>query len=268
MVGHADLVEAADGRCWLALLGTRPQARLTPLGRETLLAPAAWDARGWLVVNGGLALRPQMTVSGLPPPKPWPAEPPRDDFDRAALGMEWNFLRSSATGLWTLTERPGWLRLKGSTTTLVDPATPAFLGRRQTALQQRAATLIDFSPLAAGQEAGLVLRRDEDHHVRLRVVGTDGVRRAVLFTRLGGHERVQARSGQDLPPGPLRLQVQAHADRYEFAVAAAGAAPQPLGSVPVAALSLPNSFTGHYFGVYASGPAAMPPADFDWFEIT
>ncbi|MBV8604008.1 MAG: glycoside hydrolase family 43 protein [Pelomonas sp.] len=269
MVGHADLVQAANGRWWLVLLGTRPAARNTPLGRETLLAPAEWDERGWLVVNRHEPIRREMAVDGLPPPHPWPAEPARDGFDAATLGLEWNFLRSSAKGLWSLSERPGWLRLKGTATGLNDAATPAFVGRRQTALRQCAVTLLDFHPQAEGQEAGLVLRRDEAHHVRLRVVGSTR-RRVELVRSVKGEERVLGRVDLADAAGAsslAQLQILAWPDRYEFMAGAPGQPPWALGSVPIADLSVPNSFTGTYFGLYASGPGAMPPADFDWFEL-
>ncbi len=268
MVGHADLVQAANGRWWLLLLGTRPNSGATPLGRETLLAPAAWDARGWLVVNEGQPLRPAMEVSGLPSRQAWPREPARDEFSATALSLEWNFLRSSAEGLWSLSERPGWLRLKGTATTLNDKATPAFVGRRQTAPRQRAATLIDFAPLAEAQEAGLVLRRDDEHHVRLRVTGF-ATRRVELLSRIKGEDKLLARLDLGAAAfGPVQLQLQATPDRYEFSVVSVEGQPaQVLGSVPAAALSLPNSFTGAYVGLYASGPGTMPPADFDWFDL-
>ena len=271
MVGHRDLVQAADGAWWMVLLGTRPQARATPLGRETLLAPVAWDAQGWLVVNQGQPMRPEMDVAGLPARHPWPREPVRDDFDGPALGLEWNFLRSSAPGLWSLSERPGWLRLKGSSTTLTENATPAFVGRRQTSLHQRAAALLDFTPSSVAQEAGLVLRRDEATHCLLRVVaGTDGAgrwgRRVELLSRVNGVSTLL----ESLPcgAGPLRLQVDADAERHAFSVAAEGGERLALGSVPTASLSVDGSFTGTYVGLYASGAQPMPPADFDWFELT
>ena len=267
MIGHGDLVQAANGRWWVVMLGTRPVGRVTPLGRETMLAPAAWDDRGWLVINEHQPVRPLMEVTGLPPPHPWPVDPARDDFDAAALRLEWVFLRSSARGLWSLAERPGWLRLKGTPATLSENVTPAFVGRRQTSLRQRAATLLDFAPRLEGQEAGLVLRLDESRHVRLRVTGGN-TRRVELVTRLQGVEKVVG--GLDnsaIGFGPVRLQIDAWPDRYEFSAAGAGQPPRALGSVPVTALSSPDSFTGMFFGLYASGPGSMPSADFDWFDL-
>jgi hypothetical protein len=55
----------------------------------------------------------------------------RDEFDAPRLAVQWVHLRTSASGLWSLTERPGALRLKGSARTLEEVATPAFVGRRR-----------------------------------------------------------------------------------------------------------------------------------------
>ena len=52
-VGHADMVQAHDGSWWLVCLGFRTQnGQHHVLGRETFLAPVAWNEDGWPVVNG------------------------------------------------------------------------------------------------------------------------------------------------------------------------------------------------------------------------
>jgi xylan 1,4-beta-xylosidase len=52
-LGHAELVEAADGRWWALSLGTRQAAfgQHHNLGRETFLTPMRWDEAGWPVVG-------------------------------------------------------------------------------------------------------------------------------------------------------------------------------------------------------------------------
>ena len=269
MVGHGDLVQAANGSWWMVMLGTRPKARATPLGRETLLAPCSWDENGWLMINNRQPITPQMEVSDLPPARPWPAVPVRDDFNGPTLGLEWNFLRSSAQGLWTMSERLGWLRLIGSTATLADKTTPAFIGRRQTALRQRAATEMDFAPLAPDQHAGMVLRRDDSTFCVFRLAGgKNGARKLELVSRVEGVDTV-VRS-MPLPQttfGTVRLQIDAYPDRYVFSYSMEGTPSEEFGSVSSASLSVGSSFTGVFIGLYASGSQPMPPADFDWFDL-
>ncbi|MFX8347329.1 hypothetical protein ABTL51_20650, partial [Acinetobacter baumannii] len=63
--------------------------------------------------GGGNAPRLRVADSGLPE-HPFPAEPARDDFDASTLNPHLNSLRVPVDESWlSLTERPGWLRLKG-----------------------------------------------------------------------------------------------------------------------------------------------------------
>ncbi|WP_212756627.1 glycoside hydrolase family 43 protein [Usitatibacter rugosus] len=264
-VGHADLVQTDAGTWWTVLLGIRPVARNHHIGRETLLAPVTWDANGWPVVNGNQPLQLSMTVTGLPASSPWPRERVRDDFDATRLGLQWVHLRGPATALWSVTERPGMLRLKGSVHTLNDVATPAFVARRQEHFRVRAATEVTFDPTAEGQVAGLVLRQNEENHYELRVTGA-GARRVELVTRVGGVTKIVAT--QTIEAGPTTLQVEAFEDRYEFSVRSRAGTTRAVGSAPTQPMSSEKAggFTGVYFGMYASGPQPMPPADFAWFD--
>lgn len=268
-VGHGDLVQTTNGSWWVTLLGIRHQQRQHHIGRETLLAPAGWTADGWLQVNNGQPLAMTMPAAGLPPSAPWPQPAVRDDFTAPKLALHWVTLRTRASGLWSLTERPGMLRLKGSAATLEDIATPAFVGRLQQHLHARAATLLDFTPSAEGQSAGLVLRQNEANHYLLRVTGAPQ-RKVELVLRIAGQSVVL--KTLPLAPGPVMLQVQATPDSYAFSFSQGGAAPQAMGSAPTQPLSSERAggFTGVFMGLYATAgtakDAAMPPADFDWFD--
>jgi len=129
----------------------------------------------------------------------------------------------------------------------------------------RAATRVAFAPAAGSQVAGLVLRQDELNHYELRIAGR-GARRVELVTRVKGVSTVQRSAS--IGAGDVTLQVEAFPDRYEFSYGVAGGALAPLGSAPTRALASEQTggFTGVFVGLYAQGPAPMPPADFDWFD--
>ncbi|GGC03180.1 glycoside hydrolase family 43 protein [Pseudoduganella buxea] len=263
--GHGDLVQLDNGNWWMVLLGIRPQGgRHHHLGRETLLAPVTWRD-GWPQVNGGKPLALAMSGAGLPRSQPWPAAPTRTDFDGNKLGLEWTHLRAPIPHLLSLAERRGMLRLKGSDDTLDDVAAPAFVARRQQHFNLRAAALLDFTPAAPGQTAGLVLRMNEANHYQLRVAGAPQ-RRVELVTRVKGVTTTVATA--PLPRGPVELQIRAWPDRYEFGWRSGKGTMRTLGSAPTAALSSESAggFTGVFVGMTASGKGAMPPADFDWFD--
>jgi len=206
-----------------------------------------------------------MSGAGLPPAHPWPSAPVRTDFDGNKLGLEWTHLRAPVPHLFSLAERPGMLRLKGSNDTLDDVAAPAFVARRQQHFNMRVATVLDFTPAAPGQTAGLVLRMNEANHYQLRVAGAPG-RRVELVTRVKGVTTTVAQA--PLSPGPVELQIRAWPERYEFGWRSGKGPMRTLGSAPTAALSSESAggFTGVFVGMTASGKGAMPPADFDWFD--
>jgi len=268
--GHGDLVQAADGRWWMVLLGIRRwDGKHHHLGRETFLAPVVFDADGWPVVNGGAALGLEMPGAGLPAAQPWPEPPARDGFEAPALGVDWNFLRNPRAESWSLSARPGYLRLLGSGASLDEVGSPAFVGRRQRHFRASVRAALDFAPQSAAQQAGLTVRANEANHHDLVLSGAPGERRVQLWTRIAGVSRRVAE--ERLADGPVELSIEAFADRYEFAFGGPGER-RWLGRAPTADLSseAAGGFTGVYFGMFASrrDAGSMPPADFDWFEYS
>jgi alpha-N-arabinofuranosidase len=203
------------------------------------------------------------------PPHLWPNAPARDEFDGDALALPWNFLRNPRDRDWSLTERPGYLRLNGSAVTMSDQDSPAFVGRRQTALACRAATRLEFDPKLANEEAGLVVRGNDRNHFDLGVRLHNGRRQAFLCKLLDG-KAVEPIRYEDIPPGEVELSVVARPLEYEFVYQPAGGSPRSLGSAATKGLSSEKigGFTGVYFGLYAtgSGKRSTVPADFAWFD--
>ncbi|MFG6413338.1 glycoside hydrolase family 43 protein [Roseateles sp. DC23W] len=279
-LGHADLVMTPKGDWWATLLAIRPQqaagGRHHHIGRETLLSPVHWRADGWPEFGQqGVLAQPQPT-RGLPDWAPWPAAPVRETFAaQRRLPPHWTFLRTYAPGQWSLTERPGQLRLTGARIGLDVVGTPSFIGRRQERLNQRFATQLDFQPGDAGDAAGVALRMNESHHALLRISGGMGgtERRVECVQQLGGKARVLASA--PAPAGALQLQVLADPRQYALAWRGAegadGAARwQALCSIPTHELSTETStgFTGVYMGLYAvSATARAATADFSWVDF-
>jgi xylan 1,4-beta-xylosidase len=277
--GHADLVQAQDGSWWLVCLGVRPQpfSKLHHLGRETFLAPVAWDADGWPRVgdNGHIAL----SMEGPNVPEvTWPAPAPRDDFDQPTLGLDWNFLRWPRAEDWSLTARPGFLRLIGNAARLDDGSGVAFVGRRQEHAQCEAATRLEYTPQADGQEAGLAVWMNQSHHYEIAVTRLEGERQVIVRRRIGTLAAVVA--SEPLADGPVTLQVRAAQQAgafsfagiptYTFSYALAEGEPRELasGEARYLASEVAGGFTGVYFALYATanGEQTAAPADFDWFE--
>lgn len=270
--GHADLVQAQDGSWWAVFHGIRPTTRMAHhTGRETLLAPVTWSEDGWPIVNGDGTITPRMEVKTLPQ-QPWPSESVRDDFAAPRLDLRWSFVRNLDDARWSMTERPGWLRLKGSTVTLDDTDfPPVFLGRRQQHQDAEAVTRLDFKPAREGEEAGISLRQNERHHYEMGVRrGADGGREVFLRYRVGGVSTIAAT--QKIGDGILRLRVRAYPEIYRFSYSVGDKTFRDLGGVETRYLAseVANGFNGVFLGPFATGNGreSSAPADFDWFDYS
>jgi len=237
------------------------------LGRETCLAPVTWNADGWPVVNRTGTVAATMTAP-TPPPHPWPALPGRDDFTDGALRYEWVHLRNHEPAHYSLSARPGFLRLQGAAPSLCDIAAPTFLARRQQHFDFDATTHLDFSPATPNEEAGLSLFMTSQHHYDFAITQSAGRRVLVVKYKL---ELIDYSAAEvPLAPGPVTLRITGTRPHYTFACAQNGGDFRPVAQVNTRYLG--TEVTGGYNGVvialYATGhgqPCAAP-ADFDWFD--
>ncbi|MBN1392260.1 MAG: endo-1,4-beta-xylanase [Sedimentisphaerales bacterium] len=274
-VGHADLVETPDG-WWLVCLAIRPKGGYHHhIGRETFLAPVVFNEAGWPVVNKTGTIDLVMTAPKLPQ-HIWPKEPTRDNFDSKTLALKWNYVRNPNERDYSLTERPGFLRLRGSDVTMCDQDSPTFVGQRQTDFNCVASTLLEFDPLSGNEEAGLVARQDDRNHYEIAITLKDG-KRKVLFRKVVKGKIIEPVQYVDIQPGPVLLSVKATPLSYEFSCQSADSSREVLGTGLTKDLSVESigfdygmCFTGVYFGMYSSGNGkeCTRPADFDWFEYS
>jgi len=81
-------------------------------GRQTSLYPVIWEGdRPWgMAPTTSPVLKPNLPKSGIA----WRSVQ-SDDFDRPTLKPDWHFLNRKAAASYSLTERKGWIRLKGDT---------------------------------------------------------------------------------------------------------------------------------------------------------
>jgi alpha-N-arabinofuranosidase len=267
--GHADLVQDGEGNWWAVLLAFRPVGGgyWHHLGRETFLAPVAWDEAGWPVVNQGRPIALRMDARGLPE-RPVAAPAARDDFD-GPLGFAWNHLRNPVRESYATAARPGWLTLLGTATTLADDASPSFVGRRQQHLRARIATRLDFAPAREGDEAGLVLYRHPHHRYELGVRLASG-RREVFVRQTIGPRLSAVTAAAAAGAGPVVLRIDAEPEEYTLSWESAPGRFTRLDAALARFLSseVAGGFVGTYVGLYATGNgrAAAAAAAFDWFD--
>ena len=266
--GHADLVETQTGEWWMVLLAMRPYGGYYyNLGRETFLAPVTWE-EGWPIVSRGTG-RVEFTYPAPNLPEcAWPTPPARDEFDESALAPQWFFLRTPRDNFWSLSDRSGWLRLQLRPERLAGRVNPSFVGRRQQHIHFSAQVMMEFTPQADHECAGLALVQNDQFHFCFVVTRTDqSVIR--LIKRAAGVEEILAE--QPIAAGRCYLKVEAHEQAYSFYAATeldkwqtiAEGVDGRILSTPVA-----GGFVGAAIALYASsnGQVSTNVADFDWFE--
>ncbi len=273
--GHGDLVEAGDGAWWMVFLATRhaPQsgACFHHMGRETFLAPVEW-IDGWPVVNGGRLIELEMCVARLPGGADGShalAARENCEFGESWPGPEWQFLRNPLPGAWSVTERPGALRLWGNAASLDDDAAPAFAGRRLDSPGFRAEVMLQFSPRRRGEEAGLTFLLSNSFHAEVGLRYSSQGEGVELFVR----QRV-AHLCSDLAVLPWAESQVALCISGDWAgiTFAAGAARNSLRELARSdrrffSSEVAGGWTGSFLGMVASGrgSACSVPADFsDW----
>ncbi|MDQ2695609.1 MAG: glycoside hydrolase family 43 protein [Pseudomonadota bacterium] len=157
--GHGDLVDTPGGDLYMVHLCSRPLANRgkSPLGRETAIQKVVWGEDGWLRTADGSGVALAEVPAPDLPPHPWPEALARDDFDTPELPLHYQWLRSPwPQELFSLTDRPGFLRLHGRET-LGSFFHQALVARRQQAFCYTAATAVEFQPDDFQQMAGLVV---------------------------------------------------------------------------------------------------------------
>jgi len=267
-IGHADLVQLPDSSWWLVSLGIRPKGgKFHHLGRETFLAPVKWTDDGWPIGGNNGVMMEEFPAPNLPE-HIWERELVRDDFSSPKLGLQWNFLRNPYDADWSLTEKPGFLRLNGSKVSLKESNSPAFVGRRQTDFTMVASTKINFTPTASNEEAGLVVRGNDENHFSLLITMHEGKR--VVMLRKYLQNKNESETYHAIPKGEIILKISATELEYKFWVQPKGKKAKMVGTAATKDISTEkiSGFIGAFIGMYASGngSANTNPADFDWFD--
>lgn len=235
MVGHLDLVEGADGNWWAVALATRPIDGHVVLGRETHVAPVAWE-RGWPVVNPG--------VGGLDAPR----DRPRDERSTAPQLLDFLTVRGTTAGI--AQQEPRGVRLVSTGSGPGVEGRTAFFGRRVTSTDSTVSVTLE-----EGADAGLILRQSDAFHVRLeREAG-----RIRLIVR-GAPDPLSpsidtVRADVEVPHGPLDLWARLSPSTVTWGVTAVGRE-TVIGTSRFDDISSETAggFVGVVFGPYVFGP--------------
>jgi xylan 1,4-beta-xylosidase len=248
-------VEWKEGWLRLAGGGTTPRQTwpLPALGRETMPAGAQPSSCGAETGTG---------------------DEFRDDFDSPVLRANWCSLRVPVDDSWlSLSERPGWLRLRGRDS-LQSLFTQSLVARRLEHFQVAVETCLEFSPAHYTQMAGLVCYYDTRQHFYLRVTQDEklGKVAGVVLTDDGAYDELNDSQCAINDWRRVYLRADIDCERLQFGVSPDGKVWRPIG--PILDMSRLSDdyggtlrFTGAMIGLCAQdvgGDRAC--ADFDYFD--
>lgn len=275
--GHGDLVELADGTPWIAYLCGRPLPgrERCIMGRETAIQPMRWDDDGWLRTVAGDARPDANPRAPALLPAPWDADMWDGQFNCSQLPEVFQWLRTPFPDhLFSLSDRPGYLRLYGRETagSLFEQA---LVARRQADFRFSASTCLSFEPASFQQAAGLIYYYNSTKFYYLHI-STDGVVRQLqlMIASPELEEAITLEVIAPLPSGPIMLRADVDGDILRFAWRCEEASSwhrlsrtydASILSDEVTCPGLPN-FTGTFIGMACQDlSGAAMPADFSCF---
>lgn len=267
--GHADLIQIQDGTWWLVFLGIRQVGGYHNLGRETFLAPVEWDVNGWPVVNHNKTIEFEMDAPKLDSCK-YSEEKTRDEFEGHKLNFFWNFRRNPDEEVWSLKDRRGYLKLACTKFNLNDMEMKSFVGRRQRHLQCKAQTFMEYKPLNIGDESGLTVIMNEEHHYEIALLKDENEVNVIVRRKIGDLQSVVYKESYN--EEFIVLSVEADKYKYSFGYGKNTDEIKYVYSAQAKYLSteVAGGFTGVYLGMYATsnGNKSLSSAYFDWFEYS
>jgi len=219
-VGHADLVELADGTWWGVCLGSRPRGGFYDggntkysfggyyrnLGRETFVFPVSWPADDLSPLLSADTGRIEFEYEA-----PNLLSAPQSDvplnFSPESLATKWVAIRRETRDHYHSME-PGALQL------LLGPTTEdSFFGIRQTSWSFAASVDVDISSLHAGDVVGLAAYIKPDHYLSVEILRGESST-LTISSSTGTQKSVQTTTELQ----HLRLSLRARDQDYTFSV--------------------------------------------------
>lgn len=218
--GHADLIQSKEGDWWAFFLACRPINNMFEnLGRETFMIPVKWSEDGYpymtqkddqipmILQCKGIKRDSIVTFGNFEMD---------DDFDGTSLQDTWMTLRTPAKDLYSLTKTPGYLTLKCVNVSATEKKTPAFVCRRIQHHKFECSTRMLFDPSDDGEQAGLLLFKDERHQYFMSV-GLKGADKQIALYQVGEqHDNLLASKNISNDIKAIKLKVVSNGTHYDF----------------------------------------------------
>ena len=271
--GHADVVEGPNGQWYGVFLAVRPnEEQRVNTGRETFILPVDWSGEFPVFVNGLVPMEPKLDMpkgvenktgkDGFFPNGNFTYE---EDFSSKDLDKRWIGLRGPREAF--IEKAKDGVKINPFEANVKEVKPTSTLFYRQMHNTFSYAATLDYKPESEKDLAGIVALQSENANYVFGITkkGDDYVlvlqRNFKQRFRREMDSKVIASTKIDISK-PVRLQVSAKGDKYDFAYAVDGADFETLGgtvSGDILSTDVAGGFTGCLLGLYAtSANDALP----------
>ncbi len=271
--GHADLVEGPGGKYYGVFLAVRPnEENRVNTGRETFILPVDWSGEFPVFENGLIPMEPKLKLPKGVENKtgenyfiPNGNFTFKDDLTSEKLDYKWIGLRGPREEFIEVTKKGLQIHPFANNIKQVAPTSTLFL--RQMHNNFSYAVTLDYMPTSEKDLAGIVALQSERFNYVFGIT-KKGADYYLLLEKTKGKFRsretestIVASTKIDLSK-PVRLQVSAVGDKYEFSYSTNGIDFETVGgtvSGDILSTDVAGGFTGCLLGLYATlGNDAVP----------
>ena len=239
------------------------------LGRETFMVPFTWE-NGWPVVNAGIGLVEDTFIRPKLPIQPKIEIKEKEDFDSLeSFPLHFLFQRNPIVENYSLTERPGYLRMKLSPDKASSLVNPSMTLIRQQHMSFIFETSIDFSPRNEKEQAGIILNQSESYNYQFLVSKQGEKSLFSLIKTYDGKEELELTKELDSYYQNLTLRVEAKGQELTFSYSHDGKTFEVFAENKGArflSTDIAGGFVGNCLGLYctSNGVKTETVCDFDY----
>lgn len=265
--GHADLVLGPDNKYYGVFLGIRPNDKdRVNAGRETFMLPVDWSGTFPVFENGLVPMEPKLKMpngvenktgkDGFFPNGNFTFE---ENFTSSKLDYRWIGLRGPRENFISITKKG--LQINPFQVNIKEMKPTSTLFHRQMHNSFTFATTIDYKPASEKDLAGITCLQNERFNYVFGITKKGNDTYILLERTEKGQSKIIASTKIDVKK-PLRLQVKATGDSYEFSYSTDGTDFKNLGgavSGDILSTNVAGGFTGALVGLYATAANDAQP---------
>jgi xylan 1,4-beta-xylosidase len=265
--GHADLVLGPDNKYYGVFLGIRPNEKdRVNAGRETFMLPVDWSGTFPVFENGLVPMEPKLKMpngvenktgkDGFFPNGNFTFE---ENFTSNKLDFRWIGLRGPRENFISVTKKG--LQINPFQVNIKELKPTSTLFYRQQHNSFTFATTIDYKPASEKDLAGITCLQNERFNYVFGITKKGNDTYILLERTEKGQSKIIASTKIDIKK-PVRLQVKATGDSYEFSYCTNGTDFQNLGgavSGDILSTNAAGGFTGALVGLYATAANDAQP---------